>query len=164
MSDVTVRQVTARDAAVVAKLMSEFNDLVGADGLPDHEHFQPQNTHVSEKQMMRRLELMAPVEKTYVADVQGEPAGLACLRLVPYIGQDVPYAELTQIYVRERFRRNGVGAALLARVELDAVTAGATCVHLITGADNYGAQAFYWARGYESQGVEFEKFFARGGR
>jgi ribosomal protein S18 acetylase RimI-like enzyme len=62
---------------------------------------------------------------------------------VPYVGQDAPYAELTQLYVRQHFQRQGVGSALIEEVERKAVEAGATCVHVITGQDNKEAQAFY---------------------
>ena len=43
-----------------------------------------------------------------------------------------------------------------------ATQAGATCVHIITGAvDNDDAQAFYRAQGYAMPGVEFVKYFSR---
>ena len=158
---VTIREVDPSDVEVVALLFSEFNAILGADGLPVDLAFLPENTQVSAAQMARRLEAMAAVEKALVASVDAQPAGLACLRLVPYVGQDAPYAELTQLYVRERFQRRGVGSALISAVERMSVQAGATCVHIITGKDNLSAQAFYRSRGYAAPGVEFEKHFKR---
>jgi GNAT superfamily N-acetyltransferase len=159
--ELAIREACVADAAIVAMLFSEFNAILGADGLPDVEAFLPENVQVTAAQMARRLEAMASVERAFIAVLQGEPAGLACLRLVPYVGQDAPYAELTQLYVRQRFQRRGVGAALIAAVEHRAVGAGATCVHIITGRDNIGAQAFYSAQGYSIPGVELEKHFVR---
>jgi ribosomal protein S18 acetylase RimI-like enzyme len=42
--------------------------------------------------------------------------------------------------------------------EAQASRHGATSVHLVTGIDNSGAQAFYKAAGYEGLYVGFEKF------
>ncbi len=104
---------------------------------------------------------MAQVEQAYVAWLGEDVAGLACLRLVPYVGQDAPYAELTQLYVRPQFQRQGIGATLIAHVERSALEAGATCLAIITGQDNLNAQAFYRAQGYAMPSVVFWKSFAR---
>jgi GNAT superfamily N-acetyltransferase len=158
----TMREASVEDAATIATLFSEFNALLGADGLPELEAFLPENANIDADTMARRMEAMRKVEKVFLATVDGTPAGLICLRLVPYIGQDVPFAEVTQLYVRAAFKRQGVGAALIALAEHAAVQSGATCVHIITGAaDNEDAQAFYRAQGYAMPGVEFVKFFSR---
>jgi ribosomal protein S18 acetylase RimI-like enzyme len=157
-----IREAGPTDAAVVAQLFSEFNALLGADGVPDAEAFAPANVTVSPEQMQRRLKEIAAVERVWLAEVDGEPSGLACLRLVPYIGQDAPYAELTQLYVRGRFQRLGVGAALIRTIEAAASEAGATCVHIITGNNNGSAQAFYRSVGYESASIEFTKYLEAG--
>jgi GNAT superfamily N-acetyltransferase len=150
------------DAESVAMLFSEFNAILGADGLPADTAYLPEFTQVGERQMAVRLGRIAEVEKVLVALVDEVPAGLSCVRLVPYIGQDVPYAEITQLYVRERFQRRGVGAALVAASEDQARRAGATCMHIITGRDNKSAQAFYASQGYGAPCVEFEKHFPTG--
>ncbi|HEX5140970.1 MAG TPA: GNAT family N-acetyltransferase [Dehalococcoidia bacterium] len=159
MSDVAIRPATLQDAAVVATLFSEFNALLGVDGLPEEESFAPELLNVTESQMARRLHAMTGIERVLLAESEGEQAGLCCLRLIPYIGQDVPYAEVTQLYVRSRFQRQGVGAALLSAAEARARLAGATCVHIITGRNNRNAQSFYAAQGYRSDDVVFDKYF-----
>jgi ribosomal protein S18 acetylase RimI-like enzyme len=151
--------VGERDAATVAVLFSEFNALLGADGLAGDAAFASGNVHVSTEQMVRRLASMDGIESTLLAETPDGSAGLCCLRLVPYIGQDAPYAEVTQLYVRAAYKRRGIGAALLHQAETIAVEAGATCVHIITGVDNLDAQAFYRARGYLSENVVFDKYF-----
>jgi GNAT superfamily N-acetyltransferase len=158
----TIREASIEDAATIATLFSEFNALLGADGLPEHEAFLPENANISAESMTRRLEAMRDVEGVWLAEVDGTAAALMCLRLIPYIGQEVPYAELTQLYVREAFQRQGIGAALIAMAEHAAKQAGATCLHILTGAhNNEEAQAFYRAQGYAMPGVEFVKFFSR---
>jgi GNAT superfamily N-acetyltransferase len=158
----TIREACVEDAEVVAELFSEFNAILGADGLPEELAFLPQNVNVTAEQMASRLRAMAGVEIAFVAELDGVAAGLACLRLVPYVGQDAPFAELTQLFVRTRFKRRGVGAALMAAVEQRAIDAGATCVHIVTGRDNEDAQAFYKAEGYAMPGVELAKHFVTG--
>jgi GNAT superfamily N-acetyltransferase len=159
MSDgLTVRDARIEDAETVATLFSEFNRLLGADGLPAALAFLDANVLVDGPTMMRRLERIVAVEHTLLAESDGQAVGLCCLRLLPYIGQDVPYAEVTQLYVRPQAQRRGVGAALLKTAEQRAASAGATAVHIVTGADNSNAQAFYGAQGYSMPCVEFEKF------
>src|SRR5688572_641785 len=158
----TIREASVEDAATVATLFSEFNALLGADGLPESEAYLPENANVAVHTMVRRLEAMREVERVWLAEVDGAPAGLICLRLVPYIGQDAPFADVTQLYVRQALKRRGIGAALIAVAEHAALQAGATCVHIITGAvNNDDAQAFYKAQGYAMPGVEFVKYFSR---
>lgn len=159
MSEVSIRPATLQDAASVAALFSEFNALLGVDGLPEEESYNPDLLQVSESQMARRMHGMMGIERVFLAEAEDDFAGLCCLRLVPYIGQDVPYAEVTQLYVRHRFQRTGVGAALLRAAEERAKFAGATCVHIITGRNNVNAQGFYTAQGYRSDNVVFDKYF-----
>ena len=162
MSEVSIRQATVEDARTVATLFSEFNALLGVDGLPEEESYAPELLQVTESQMARRLHGMTGIERVFLAETaDGDVAGLCCLRMVPYIGQDVPYAEVTQLYVRPRFQREGVGAILLRGVEARAEAAGATCVHIITGRNNHNAQAFYVSQGYVSDDIVFDKYFTR---
>ena len=160
MSQLFIRKASVADAAAIATLFSEFNAILGADGLPDPDALLPENTNVTPSTMAGRIATMAEVEGAWLAEANGTPAGLMCLRLVPYVGQDVPYAEVTQLYVRAAVKRQGVGAALLATAEDAALQMGATCVHIITGYDNIDAQAFYRAKGYDMPGVEFVKYLS----
>jgi ribosomal protein S18 acetylase RimI-like enzyme len=155
-----IREVRVEDAETIATLFTEFNAILGADGYADEEALRPERVLVTAAQMKARLDAIAAIEPSLMANLDGEPAGFLCLRLVPYAGQDAPYAEVTQLYVRPALKRRGVGAALIAEAERLAVAAGATCVHIITGAANLDAQAFYRAQGYAMPGVEFEKHFS----
>jgi ribosomal protein S18 acetylase RimI-like enzyme len=96
---------------------------------------------------------------TFLAEMDGQPMGFACLRLVPHVQGDEPYAELTDIYVDAPFRRRGVARALIAQVEAAARAAGATEVVIITGFDNAGAQAAYRASGYANWALAMQKRF-----
>jgi GNAT superfamily N-acetyltransferase len=96
---------------------------------------------------------------TFLGEMDGRPVDFACLRLVPHIQGDEPYAELTDIYVEAPWRRHGVARALIARVEAAARASGASEVVIITGFDNEGAQAAYRAAGYTDWALAMRKRF-----
>jgi ribosomal protein S18 acetylase RimI-like enzyme len=79
--------------------------------------------------------------------------GFAALRVVPYLSDDVPYAELTELYVEAAHRRQGVGRALLERASGIARERGAAELLLQTGLENRAAQAFYRAIGFHDYGL-----------
>jgi ribosomal protein S18 acetylase RimI-like enzyme len=87
-------------------------------------------------------------------------AGFACLRLVPHLQGDAPYAELTDLYVDPPFRRLGLARALMTEVETVAAAAGAMEIVVITGFENDGAQDAYRAHGYARWAMAMRKCFA----
>jgi GNAT superfamily N-acetyltransferase len=126
-----VREATVADAAELARLNAIFN---GGTANPE--------------QMATWLAAAHQVERAYLAEVEGRAIGFACLRLVATIFSDAPYAELTELFVEEPYRRQGVASALLQHVEAVAQRAGATELFLMTGFKNTGAHHFYHAAGY----------------
>ncbi len=142
MATTTVRQATPDDATELARMLDLF-DRMGA----------------TPEQVAARMLACQNVLTTCVGGVDGQPAGFACLRLVPHLQGDEPYAELTDIYVDAPFRRHGVARALIAQVEAAARAAGASEVVLITGFDNEGAQAAYRASGYADWALAMRKRF-----
>jgi ribosomal protein S18 acetylase RimI-like enzyme len=129
------RIATLDDAEALAKLITAFNSPF--PGLP-----------VTREQTAARLAACQDVETTVLAELDGRIAGFACLRLVPFMSGDGPYAELTDLFVAAGFRRRGVARALMAHVERLARQGGADELVLLTGFDNAEAQAFYRALGY----------------
>ena len=138
------RIATADDAAALAELITAFN--VPYPGIP-----------VSAAQTASRLAATQGVETTVLAEIDGQAAGFACLRLVPYMSGDDRYAELTDLFVAEPFRRRGVASALMAHVERLAREGGASGILLMTGFDNPEAQAFYRAVGYADFALAMNK-------
>ncbi len=143
MTALTIRQATPEDAPELARLLDLFD---GQGATPE--------------QVAARMRACAHVLTTFLAELDGRPAGFACLRLVPHLQGDEPYAELTDIYVDTPFRRRGVARALIARVEAAAREAGAGGVVIITGFDNQDAQAAYRASGYADWALAMEKRFS----
>src|SRR5215217_581625 len=131
MATLTIRQATPDNALELARLLDLF-DHMGAT--PD--------------QVAARMLACQSVLTTFIGVLDGQPAGFACLRLIPHLQGDESYAELTDIYVDAPFRRQGVARALIARVEAAARAAGASEMVIITDFDNEVAQAAYRASGY----------------
>jgi ribosomal protein S18 acetylase RimI-like enzyme len=142
MEQVTVRQATPDDVTELALLLDRFD---GAGATP--------------AQVAARMRACAHVLTTYVAAIEGAMAGFACLRLVPHLQGDAPYAELTDLYVDPPFRRRGVARALMTEVERVAEAAGADEIVVITGFENDGAQDAYRAQGYARWAQVMRKCF-----
>jgi ribosomal protein S18 acetylase RimI-like enzyme len=142
MTTLTIRQATPEDATALARLLDQFDGL-GA----------------TPEQVAARMRASSDVVTTFMGELAGQPVGFACLRLVPHLQGDEPYAELTDIYVDTPFRQRGVARTLIAQVEATARAAGAGGVVIITGFDNEGAQAAYRASGYANWALAMEKRF-----
>lgn len=79
---------------------------------------------------------------TLIAELDGEIAGVAVFN-----GDFVD-----ALHVHSRFRRTGVGSALLDGIEDAMRSAGETEARLETDTFNHGSRAFYEARGYTEAG------------
>lgn len=143
MPSITIYQATPDDAADLARLLDLFDEQ-GA----------------TPAEVARRMRACQSVLTTFIGAVDGQPAGFACLRLVPHLQGDEPYAELTDIYVDTPFRGQGLARALIAHVEAVARAAGASEVVILTGFDNEVAQAAYRASGYTNWALAMRKRFA----
>ncbi len=142
MATITVRRATPDDATELARMLDLFD---GMEATP--------------AQVAARMRACQDVLTTVIGELDGRPVGFACLRLVPHLQGDEPYAELTDIYVDAPVRRQGVGRALVAQIEASARAAGAGELVIITGFDNEGAQAAYRASGYANWALAMQKRF-----
>jgi GNAT superfamily N-acetyltransferase len=140
---VTVRQATAADAVVLTPLINQFD---GTSAPAEH--------------IARRMRACASFLTSWLGFLDGEVAGFACLRLLPMLQDDAPYAELTALFVDPPFRRHGVARALITHVHAAARDAGAHEVMLITGFTNVAAQAAYRAAGYADSALAMRTAFA----
>ncbi len=97
------------------------------------------------------------VDTPLLALVAGIAVGMANLRLLAPVFYPEPYAELTELYVEEAYRRQGLGRALVEYAERLARQVGAEEIFILTGAGNAGAQAFYRTLGYQADDIAFSK-------
>jgi GNAT superfamily N-acetyltransferase len=126
-----VRLATAADATDVARLNEKFNGV-----------------HTAPEVMAQRMAVAAGVEHIYLAEVDGAVAGFATLWIFPVACFPEPYAEVSELYVDEIFRRCGVGTALMEAAIQAVRSAGAIELKLNTGFRNSAAQQFYARLGF----------------
>ena len=84
------------------------------------------------------------------ASLRGEPAGFVATRDWMDFVRSWPVRHIEMLFVHERFRRTGVGAALVGRVVSDSKAAGIQSVTVGVRTTNRLANAFYKKLGFEN--------------
>lgn len=134
--EITVRRAAENDAQALYTLNREFN---GAEG-------------TSSADGIARSLRENPIETVILALVDGTPAGFACGQVHESMCYPSAPGELTELYVREEYRRRGVASRLLDALEGEFRGRSIPELLLVTGADNEAARAFYESRGYRTTG------------
>jgi GNAT superfamily N-acetyltransferase len=91
----------------------------------------------------------APDSEVLVAEVDGEVAGLAGVSAVLHLARPSRYARLAGLSVDARFRRRGVGAALVRAAEQLGRRWGCDLMEITSSRWREEAPGFYRALGYE---------------
>lgn len=152
-----IREATTADYEALCALFDE-GDALHRENLP-HVFRKPEGP-VRDWEFV--LSLIAE-EKVglFVAQAENELAGLICVlvRESPAIPIFVPrrYAVIDNIVVRDRFRRRGVGRALVERAHEWATVQGVEEIELNVWAFNRGAVAFYRRLGYETASLRMTR-------
>ncbi|MGA9762177.1 MAG: GNAT family N-acetyltransferase [Gaiellaceae bacterium] len=136
----TIREAGQADAAFLA-------ELVGRLGYPAPEDAMP----------ARMEQLERDGQSLFVAELDGEAAGMAVMQICPVLIHDTPTCRLAVLVVAERAERRGVGRALTLAVEEAARRAACDRIVLESGVWRDGAHGFYRALGYESIALGFQK-------
>ena len=137
-----LRDDQSSDAAALAQLITEFTNLP-----------------TTASQVHQRLARSQNVEHPIVAELDGQVVGFASLRLVHYLGEDAPYAEISELFVSKPYRRQGIGHALMTELEVRARAAGASSINVLTAPDNDSAAALYRAMGFQEFSIALQKWF-----
>lgn len=87
-------------------------------------------------------------EVVFIAEADGCPAGFCCVQLFQSMCYSSNYAEITELFVEQAYRRAGIAAALMQTVENYFRDDNIGGFQLFTGGDNDAAQAFYEKSGY----------------
>ncbi len=106
---------------------------------------------------MRQL-IESPSSATWIAEEAAQLAGFSIVDWSEEPGESAAYIETIEVH--PEWRRRGIGAGLLLRVEDSARAAGATAIWLHVDAENSAAIRLYERRSYERQGRE-EHYYAR---
>jgi ribosomal protein S18 acetylase RimI-like enzyme len=107
--------------------------------------------------LARRLEQTRGLETVFVCEREGLAAGLLVLRIVPTLSDPEDWAEITEMYVRPAFRRQGVGTALAKAAIEHSLGRGCTEMHLLMDPENHAACAFYEAMGFVRDSCEMRR-------
>jgi ribosomal protein S18 acetylase RimI-like enzyme len=97
------------------------------------------------------------VDTPLLAWLDGQAVGIANLRLAPSVFYPEPYAELSELFVEEAYRRRGVGRALILYAEALARQAGASELAVLTDHENHAALGLYRSLGYERHDLALRK-------
>jgi ribosomal protein S18 acetylase RimI-like enzyme len=98
-----------------------------------------------------------PTSQLWIAEVDGEVAGLAALHVMNLVEHEEPGCVMSALVVGERFRRRGIGERLAEAVEEEARSRGCTRVVLSSAHRRADAHAFYEQLGYEHTGRRYAK-------
>lgn len=132
-----VRMATIADAQAIAGLNEAFNGVATAPVV-----------------MAQRMAAASQVERIFLAEIGGVAVGFASLWVFPVACFAEPYAEVSELYVHEDYRRRGIGRALLTYAIQVARAAGARELRLVTGFRNTAAQRLYSSLGFENLALQ----------
>jgi len=135
-----IRRAVPEDAEEIARLNSLFNGASEPAAL-----------------YFERLNDPRRVDQPILAFWEGRAVALANLRLVPSLFTAFPYAELSELFVEEAYRRRGLGRALIQYAERLAVENGARQMLILTDFYNHPAQQLYRAAGYRHYDIALSK-------
>ncbi len=144
-----VRPVTAEDLAGLLGLYAELGE--GSPG--------PEPVSLAQAQRLLREVQAQEGRALLVATVDGSLAGTADLCVVPgFTHGGRPWAVVEHVVVSERFRRRGVGRALMQAVVERCRSAGCYKVQLASRQHRLGAHEFYRALGFETSALAFRLY------
>lgn len=156
-NSIVVRRGTPADIETLARVGSEsFREAYGP-----HSSAADLESHIARNFSLDavRNSFTAGQSAYYLASVDGEPAGLAKLRLAgcPLPEGESNALEIQQLYVLAEMRRHGLGRQLVARAFEHAKAAAVTGVWLSAWEFADWAIRFYTSVGFEAIGkVEFK--------
>ena len=142
MAAARIRRAGPADAAFIAELVAQLGYPAAVD---------------ETRGRMERLDQDGQI--LFVAELDGELAGIAALQIYPVLVQDAPICRLAVLAVAERMRRRGIGRALTLAVEEEARRSGCDRVVLDSAVWRDEAHEFYRSRQYESTAQCFQKRF-----
>jgi len=83
--------------------------------------------------------------------------GYCCGQIMKSMCYTYDYAEITEFYVMEEYRRQGIGRRLFMFTDNEFNERGITHFHIATGHENVAAQTLYRSCGYAETAIMLEK-------
>lgn len=124
-----IRRVSGADMPALAGLVAEHAEYERCEARPD---------------LARLSAALGDGRLTaWIAEAEGEPAGYAAVTEDFSTWRAEPFLNLDCLFVRERYRNRGLGAALFREAERHARGCGITCLEWQTPSWNADAIRFY---------------------
>ena len=93
-----------------------------------------------------------------VADDGNKLVGFCCGQVMKSMCYSYKYGEITELFVLEQYRRQGIGRHLLRATENELNKCGVNHLHVLTGNENAAAQTLYSLCGYiKTSEILFDK-------
>lgn len=132
-----VRAATSDDAAVLGRLLADFNAEFDAEG-------QDAGAFASRfAVLLGRDDVLA-----LLAGPSADPSGFAWVTFRPTPYADGPLAQLEELYVRPALRSGGIGTAIIAALRSESRRRGALEVLINVDADDTDTRRFYERHGF----------------
>lgn len=131
-----IRKAAAEDAPELSVMNTEFNGCGGPD-----------------PEMIRESLCSNAQEIVFVSEKDGKLTGFLCMQLKRSFCYTDLTAEITEMYVRPEYRRNGTASEIMLYAErFCREEYQVRKFELLTGDDNQPARSLYESRGYECDG------------
>jgi ribosomal protein S18 acetylase RimI-like enzyme len=142
LENIVIRQANKQDAEKLFELNEEFNE----EGKSTIDHII--NSLESNKH-----------EIVCVVELNNEIIGFCCMQIVKSLCYILNHVELTELFIKEAFRRKGLATKLIKYMENICInTYGINKIQLLTGGDNISSRKLYESLGYE---IEEEVFYIK---
>lgn len=87
-------------------------------------------------------------EIVFIAHNDSGAVGFCCVQIFKSMCYSKNYGEITELYINEKYRRQGIAAEMFRYIEEYFADKNIADYQLFTGGDNISAQAFYEKQGY----------------
>jgi len=87
-------------------------------------------------------------EIIFVANNGESLVGFCCGQIFQSMCYPKKYAEITELFVIDRYRRHGIGKRLLSIMEAELMKRGAQHFHILTSKNNAAAKSLYLSFGF----------------
>lgn len=87
-------------------------------------------------------------EIVFIAEDDNEAIGFICGQIFKSMCYDTYYGEISELFIKEEYRRQGIAGKLINRIEEEFIRNNIYSFQLFTGAENRIAHAFYESMGY----------------
>ena len=152
--DITIRKAEIEDAASLARLLRSFGWFAA---------FEDENAEASSERVRRHLELCQADDShsVYVAEADGNIQGYVSVHWLPYLILAGPEGYVSELFIQEEGRGQGLGTRLLEVVKTEARQRGCSRLMLLNnrGRESYLRQ-FYTKNGWQER-PEMANFICR---